>query len=84
MRWPGGGPGGATAEPHPILNESLAAIPKADGIDHAGITWHQHAVGHGVAAARVEENLNHNSRQPASKLDVRRENRSEKRGFAYT
>jgi hypothetical protein len=33
MCWPGGGLGGATAEPHPILNESLAAIPKADGID---------------------------------------------------
>jgi len=30
--WPGGGLGGATAEPHPILNELLAAIPKADGI----------------------------------------------------
>lgn len=40
---------------------------------HAGVTWHQHAVGHGVAAARVEENLNHNSRQPARQLDVRRE-----------
>jgi hypothetical protein len=30
--WPGGRLGGATAEPHPILNELLAELPKADGI----------------------------------------------------